>query len=253
MKIGNSAAAVLLLLGAAAEASDETVQFSSGDNRVALVELFTSEGCSSCPPADRWLSGLKHESRLWHDYVPIAFHVDYWDYIGWPDPFASSANSERHRRHQQQGGSLAVYTPGFFNNGQEWLEWRTRGSVAGNKLAPAGNLTLRVEGNTVAVRFENDHFRESNLIVHIAVLGMNLESNVRAGENRGRILKHDFVAMTLVSAALEKSPGGFRGVARISLSGQPAIRKALVAWVSSDRAQAPLQAVGGYLPEPDPS
>jgi hypothetical protein len=64
------------------------VTFGSGKTRGHLVELFTSEGCSSCPPADRWLSRLKRDSRLWKSVFPVAFHVDYWDYIGWPDRFA---------------------------------------------------------------------------------------------------------------------------------------------------------------------
>src|SRR5437763_15009832 len=61
----------------------------SGPQRAHLIELFTSQGCSSCPPAEAWLSKLKSEPRLWKEFVPIAFHVDYWDRLGWRDPFAS--------------------------------------------------------------------------------------------------------------------------------------------------------------------
>src|SRR6476646_4780454 len=63
--------------------------FESGPQRIHLIELFTSQGCSSCPPAEAWLSKLKSEPRLWKDFVPIAFHVDYWDRLGWRDPFAT--------------------------------------------------------------------------------------------------------------------------------------------------------------------
>src|SRR5436309_15974793 len=81
---------LIALLGAAAltsQAADRV--FESGPQKVRLIELFTSEGCSSCPPAEAWLSKLKSDPRLWKDFVPLAFHVDYWDHLGWRDPFAS--------------------------------------------------------------------------------------------------------------------------------------------------------------------
>ncbi len=79
------------------------LQFTSPETRVTLLELYTSEGCSSCPPADRWLSGLRDDPRLWREVVPVAFHVDYWDAIGWPDRFASAAHSERQRTYARSG------------------------------------------------------------------------------------------------------------------------------------------------------
>ena len=85
--------------------------FSSSVERVALVELYTSEGCSSCPPADRWLSQLNSSDKLWDNFVPVAFHVDYWDYIGWKDRFASKAYSQRQRRYAKEQGERTVYNP----------------------------------------------------------------------------------------------------------------------------------------------
>lgn len=231
-------------------AGDAPVAFSSGDDRVTLIELYTSEGCSSCPPADRWLSKLKGDAGLWHDYVPISFHVDYWNYIGWRDRFSNSAYSDRQRRYQQEGGTRVVYTPGFFKNGQEWRE---RNSLADEKRPAAGDLIVQVTGDVVAVRFENSRLQETNLVAHIAVLGMNMETEVRAGENKGKRLKHDFVALSVVSVPLDKSTGGYKAITEIQLPHQAATDTALVAWVSSDDAQMPLQAVGGYLPAPDQS
>lgn len=228
-------------------ANDTSLQFSSGENRVALIELFTSEGCSSCPPADRWLSKLKNDRGLWRDYVPIAFHVDYWDYIGWQDPFASNENSDRQRRYAREGGARFVYTPGFFNNGQEWVGWRDRESVEVDKTI-AGNLSVLVDGDTIAVHFDNPGRSNDNLRVHVAVLGMGLTTKVRAGENKGRLLKHDFVALDVVSAPLTYSAGGFKAVTRLSSANENDVDKALVVWVSSDDVQTPLQAVGGLLP-----
>ena len=239
---------VLLASAMTSSAADDTsVQFASGDERVALLELFTSEGCSSCPPADRWLSKQKADERLWRDYIPIAFHVDYWDYIGWKDRFASKDNSDRQRRYILEGGARVAYTPEFFNNGKEWLDWRTGGSVV-NGSEYAGNLSLNVTDDRVAVHFDNAQLLKENLWVHVAVLGMNLETDVRAGENKARKLKHDFVALSVVSTALKRSSTGFEVVTQVPLTIIPAADKALVAWVSSADAQRPLQAVGGLLP-----
>src|SRR4029077_9083235 len=74
--------------------ASEPKTFESGDTQSSLIELFTSEGCSSCPPAEKWLSALKSSSDLWKKAVPVAFHVDYWDHLGWRDRFANQ-NSPR--------------------------------------------------------------------------------------------------------------------------------------------------------------
>ncbi|MCB1738986.1 MAG: DUF1223 domain-containing protein, partial [Gammaproteobacteria bacterium] len=104
-------------------AQPQSIHVNSGPRQVALLELFTSEGCSSCPPADRWLSGLIDDPRLWRELVPVAFHVDYWDYLGWPDRFASREFSRRQRDHARSGGLSQVYTPGVVLNGAEWRGW----------------------------------------------------------------------------------------------------------------------------------
>ena len=71
--------------------SADEVAFSSKENQTTMVELFTSQGCSSCPPAEQWLNSLKDKPNLWSQLVPIAFHVDYWDKLGWPDIYADQA------------------------------------------------------------------------------------------------------------------------------------------------------------------
>ena len=107
--------------------------FSSGEQQTRLVELYTSEGCSSCPPADRWLTRFKTRPDLWTVYVPVAFHVDYWNYLGWADRFSRKAHTRRQARYKRQGGVNSVYTPGFVINGYEW-----RGFFSGNASLPAG-------------------------------------------------------------------------------------------------------------------
>jgi hypothetical protein len=94
--------------------------FKSGENQAALVELYTSEGCSSCPPAEAWLSRLKDGPGLWKEFVPVAFHVDYWDYLGWRDKWSAEAFSARQRAYASAWHNDNIYTPGFILNGSEW-------------------------------------------------------------------------------------------------------------------------------------
>src|SRR5262249_42040088 len=97
--------------------------FKSGLKKVSLLELYTSEGCSSCPPAEKWLSGLKDSSQLWANVVPVVFHVDYWDSQGWPDALASKDYTARQYLYVQKWNAPSAYTPGFVLNGKEWRGW----------------------------------------------------------------------------------------------------------------------------------
>src|SRR5215207_1393013 len=95
-------------------------RFASGENRVSLLELYTSEGCSSCPPAERWLGSLRDAPGLWRDFVPVALHVNYWDKLGWPDRFASKEFTEREYAYAAKWNNSSVYTPCFVRDGSEW-------------------------------------------------------------------------------------------------------------------------------------
>lgn len=211
-----------------------------------LVELFTSEGCSSCPPAERWMNGLKSDPSLWTDFVPLAFHVDYWDYIGWEDRFARAEFSERQRAYAAWRRLSTVYTPGVVRDGREWLGWRRGESVRADAPSP-GRLSVELEADIAAIRFvpagENDH----ELVAHVAVLGMGLASKVTAGENRGKTLPHDFVVLDLVSVPLSRGPAGLH--ATVPLDGIiPGVEgRAIAAWVSRADDPAPIQATGGHL------
>ncbi len=110
--------AVTILTAIVAQADD--VVFESKPVKTHLIELFTLEGCSSCPPAEAWLSRLKDNSRIWQDFVPMAFHVDYWDHLGWRDPYAAKAWTARQYAYSARWNSSSVYTPGFVLDGREW-------------------------------------------------------------------------------------------------------------------------------------
>jgi len=91
--------------------------FQSTTDHTSLIELYSSQGCSSCPPAERWVSNLLNHEKLWIDFVPIVFHVDYWNQLGWHDPFSKPAYSERQLNYYQQRSISSVYTPGVILNG----------------------------------------------------------------------------------------------------------------------------------------
>src|ERR1700688_327791 len=106
--------AIFLGLSSAAEPQ----VFKSGPARASLLELYSSEGCSSCPPADEWLSSLTGAKGLWADFVPVAFQVDYWNRLGWKDPLSSSEFTARQQAYANFWKKSSVYTPGLVLNGK---------------------------------------------------------------------------------------------------------------------------------------
>lgn len=180
----------------------------SGPHRVALLELYTSEGCDSCPAADKWVSELPARKFTVDRVIPLAFHVDYWNHLGWTDPFSQAAFSRRQRAHSNRRGVGFVVTPQLLLNGEDFR----RGSVSDNfsdkiraiNLSKAqaeirlkvshsndvlvGALEVRVGGDAETRRAD----------VYLALYENNLVTAVSAGENNGRLLKHDFVVRTLV-------------------------------------------------------
>ncbi len=214
-------------------------EWRSGPDQTDFIELYTSEGCSSCPPAERWLSSLKRHQGLFKTFVPVAFHVDYWDHIGWKDPFSDSAYSKRQRRYVRERLVSQVYTPGFVINSREWRGWfRGRRQWQGADKRP-GELSASLQGDQLRVTFA----RKAPAVLYVAYLGMGLSQLVEAGENRGRKLEHDFVVLDLLT---EEGEGDWQ----LKLPAVPDAEReqaALAIWVSPRGSQAVLQATGGYL------
>lgn len=171
----------------------------SGEQRAVLLELYTSEGCDSCPPADRRLSQFRDRAEYAGRLVPLAFHVDYWDRLGWTDRFASPRHTERQQAMAGLARSRLVYTPQFLRNGRDW---RSAGSPLDGvgdarpgarialQLGAAGPAGLAVGGEIVMAR--------PGLDAWLALYENNLESEVRAGENAGKTLRHDYVVRRLL-------------------------------------------------------
>ncbi|HKE49745.1 MAG TPA: DUF1223 domain-containing protein, partial [Rhodanobacteraceae bacterium] len=141
--------ALLLLLAAAtlprlhAECTAE-----SGRDRPHLVELYTSEGCSSCPPAEKWMSSIRDDARQ----VGLEFHVDYWDELGWRDPFADARYTARQRTLAERGASSIVYTPQIIVDGRVWKNWPATSAPIARATTTAPSLSVGVtQGNGLRV------------------------------------------------------------------------------------------------------
>lgn len=234
---------IFLLCLVHAAAADKLV-IESPAHQVALLELYTSEGCSSCPPADRWVSSLKDNPGLWHRFIPLSFHVDYWDYIGWPDRFASPAFTERQYQHASDQSMRTVYTPGFFLNGLEW-RWRGRDLSEDILAVPAGVLQLEATAEELNLSFESNESGRT-MAASVALLGFGIETQVKAGENAGRKLNHDFVVLAVNSAPMRREGDVYRASLSTPSTDIRAARYALVGWVNTEGSQAPIQAAGGW-------
>ena len=194
-------------------------RYDSGERQVTLIELFTSQGCSSCPPAEAWLGELKKSPLLWKTVIPVAFHVDYWDYLGWKDKFASPAYSARQARYRREGHVASVYTP--------------------------GRLTVDLQNNQVTAKFQpSDGLRES-LNLNLAILTTGINARIGGGENHGRTLPQDFSVIN--HQTLSSGNGTWSADLQLP-EAAPGTRLALAAWVSRKGDQKPLQATGGWIP-----
>jgi hypothetical protein len=177
------------LLGAACVHAGPVCEARSGAAPPALVELYTSEGCSSCPPAERWLNSLKAGPEL----IALAFHVNYWDQLGWTDRFATPATTERQRELARVHGRDGVYTPQVVLSGADWRGWG-RGAVPAPRPASAPpTLRLLREGNDVSAEVGATAGSRAELGGYWVVLEDGLVTQVRAGENAGATLRHDHV------------------------------------------------------------
>jgi len=176
--------AALSLFGAAQTLRAQTCSAEAGAAVPTVVELYTSEGCSSCPPADRWLSTLKDAPGV----IAAAFHVDYWDGLGWKDRFASPLHSQRQAQLQAADGVRSAYTPQVRVNGRDWRRWPQLPAAAARSTV---RLALHRAGDGVLVEAQDR--AGAPLTLWWAGLEDGHVSDVRAGENGGVRLQHDRV------------------------------------------------------------
>lgn len=234
----------LLCSGTTAVLATE-LTFQSGPRQTLMIELYTSEGCNSCPPAESFLNSFVADKQLWQTYIPLAFHVDYWDYLGWRDKFATPANTQRQQRYGKALQSPTIYTPEFFVNGKEWRRG-VFGRLPAVSTQEVGILRVVLSDSQLTARFNSSHAYTHSLQLHVAILGMELSSEIGAGENAGRHTTHQFVVLGQTQITSDKPlwQTSLPVISRV----QPR-QTALVVWVSESGAPAPLQATGGFIPK----
>jgi hypothetical protein len=196
--------AAAALAGMSGLAVAATCSGTSPKHTVALLELFTSEGCSSCPPADAWLRKLPGAGYGADRVVPLALHVDYWDYIGWQDRFASPRYTERQKAYSAIGRSRFIYTPQVVLDGRDFRGWSNSGAFeqtvsAANARPARATITVNLdekEPGVAHMRISAELSKDaagSRASLYVATFENGHTTNVKAGENRGATLEHDYV------------------------------------------------------------
>ncbi len=201
-------ALALALLTACGIAAAAQCSAESAARRVPLLELYTSEGCNSCPPADRWFSALPTRGLTPKQVVALGFHVDYWNYLGWRDPFSKPEYSGRQRAASVRNKASFVYTPQFLLDGRDYRRGIFRDGFA-DRIADIGQEKARAvirldqvvqSPETVNARISvaiADAARREDARAYVALYENNLSNRVAAGENAGKRLEHDFVVREL--------------------------------------------------------
>jgi hypothetical protein len=230
------AAFALAAAGAAFASGVGACHAESGPVSVPVIELYTSEGCSSCPPADKWLSTLKPAASR-GEAVVQAFHVGYWDDIGWIDRFAMPAHGVRQRQVASRNGQANVYTPQLVRNGQDWRDYKT--ALQGSDSARAA-IALRQGSSDAFSAVVTPAEPAGRWAAYWTVTEHGHSSKVKAGENAGEFLQHDFVVRQYVLA------GEYRGPATLTLQavpGQPGHPRRVNLVVFDPRSGKTLQAL----------
>lgn len=243
-------------LAATARADASACSAQTTHNTNVLVELFTSEGCNSCPPADRWLSALGRRTAGEGRIVPLAWHVDYWDYIGWKDRFAQAAFSDRQRRLAQVRHDRFVYTPQVLVQGRDFRRW-SRGGLdalaadihalparAWIELAIVGRsdseIEVEVSSRLLDPKLASDPAAYG---LYLAAYANGLSTAVAAGENAGRRLAHDHVAFGWRGPIAFGPEGRLRQRQRLALPQAPPGASGVAAFVQSAHTAEVVQAL----------
>jgi hypothetical protein len=200
----------ILALSSNATAATSGCETHSGPVRAQLIELYTSEGCSSCPPADKWVSALVPKVFAAGEVVPLSYHVDYWDRLGWRDRFADPAYTARQYAYSKVSGSSFVFTPQIILAGRNFQNWSNTGRFQKDARNGAGvpdaNIVLRQKAlangklgfEVQAQTRQGTNF--SDVHVYAALFQNSIISEVLKGENEGNRLQHDYVVRSLYTS-----------------------------------------------------
>jgi len=248
-----AAAAAALLAAMPAAGAATSCRAESGPQTTALVELYTSEGCDSCPPADRWLSSTFAPGGAGAGAVAIAFHVDYWDRLGWKDRFATAAWTKRQYDSARAARSDLVYTPQVLLQGRDLRDWHSekRGAAAMAAVArlPArADISLEATPQQGAVAVSaTAHVpgaaNRKGAVLFVALASDGLVSEVKAGENAGKRLAHDHVVRELRGNLGIDAAGETTGTVILPLPAEAGRSSTVVAFVQNTETGDVLQSL----------
>ncbi|MEQ9694076.1 DUF1223 domain-containing protein [Shimia sp. SDUM112013] len=178
-------AAVIIMLWCA------TTLAAQAETRPVVVELYTSQGCSSCPPADAF---FHNELSAREDVIALALHVDYWDYIGWKDSFANPAYTKRQKAYAVAAGHRSVYTPQLIIGGRDHVVGNKPDKVNGlieahKRAASPVRMAMRRQGGTVWIEAEATG-AVKNMVVHLVRYKPEQSVDIKRGENAGKTLTY---------------------------------------------------------------
>lgn len=224
--------------------------------RIGVLELYTSEGCSSCPPMDHWISRLPRPQLVPNNLVVLAFHVDYWNHLGWPDRFSQAQFTQRQQARVRSNGLRTAYTPQLILNGRDYRE---RGDIDAqvariNAQTSAFQLNLKSERQGAAFKIRVTikptlPAQGEPIELYVALYENNLETQVKAGENRGERLRHDYVVRSLIGPVAVASNPITHWDGHIPISPEWKLENiGLAAFVQSTASGEVLQATAQELP-----
>lgn len=228
----------------------EIIELKSGDTKKELIELYTSESCSSCPPAERWINQLKDQEGLWKTYIPTEFHVDYWNHLHWVDKYSKKSFSQRQRNYHRKL-QAGVYTPQVIQSGENQRQWyRKNLSDKVKKQTAEGLITSSVNLDTgkVEIEFELKNKNSNELSCHIALMAGEIKTKVKRGENSGRNLSHEFVVIEFSEDHLVKNKSKHQCRLDIDLVEYNKHKSRSVAvWVSETNSGRVIQSAGAWV------
>ena len=231
--------AIAVLAAPAGVAAASSCSARSGASVPVVVELYTSEGCNSCPPAERWLSTLKGRVGV----VPLAFHVDYWDSRDWKDRFAQPKFTRRQNASLRTNGARFSYTPQVIVDGRDEPDWSRLADPALQSKKPATvDMALAQNATGLALTLAPRTGAPTELSGYVAVVDDGMQTRVDAGENRGATLQQDSVVRELLPWNLAGAqPATLRFTSRTTP--EPGATRHWVAVATEGPYGRPLQAV----------
>ena len=251
-RVGMGILAAASFAALAAPALAQTCAAKSGPRMAALVELYTSEGCNSCPPADRWLSATVPADANGTAAIALAFHVDYWDRLGWKDRFAAPAWTERQYAMARANRSRLVYTPQVLVQGHDFPDWHGASGASALAAIAAKPARARIaieaqpQRGTIAVKASASvpaAGDRKNTALFVALADSRLVSDVKAGENAGVRMTHDHVVRALRAGMAVNANGDASGDVSFAIPPESGAGRTVVAFVQNTDNGDVLQAL----------